>query len=301
MLIVNPAAGRGTSAEKLKHVLASFAGVGITNSVMTRAPGDEERCVREAQANGFDTIVACGGDGTCSKVTEAILSGDARCRLGVVPMGTGNDFAKSLGVFSLSASAIAALCVSGRSVQFDAGKVDERWFINTCGFGFDAAVLEKANGIRWLKGNPVYIYAALKELFSYGGMRVDIGDERPSPERTLMVVAANGQYLGGAFRIAPAASLTDGMLDVVTFTDAGVFARAGLFAAALRGAHAGRRGVTITPADDITLSFDAPPAMEVDGELRTASSRVVRLRCVRGALDVIAAAPRERLLISSEG
>jgi len=104
-----------------------------------------------------------------------------------------------------------------------------------------------------------------------------------------MVTVSNGRYLGGAFKIAPRASVLDGKLDVCFFADSNVLQRARLFFGALRGTHLGLRGVSFSSADDLTFAFAAPPSMEIDGELRAARSATVSLRCVPLALSVVAA------------
>jgi diacylglycerol kinase family enzyme len=105
----------------------------------------------------------------------------------------------------------------------------------------------------------------------------------------LMAVASNGRSLGGAFWIAPTASVIDGKLDFCLFGDANVLGRARRFAAALRGTHLTLPGVTGLKADTLTLTFAEKPAMEMDGELRQATSRIVKIECVPRALSVYAA------------
>jgi diacylglycerol kinase family enzyme len=104
-----------------------------------------------------------------------------------------------------------------------------------------------------------------------------------------MVTVSNGRYLGGAFKIAPHASVLDGRLDACFFADSNVVERARLFVGALRGAHLGLRGVSSASVDNLALTFAAPPPMEIDGELRTARSVTVELKCLRRALSVVAA------------
>jgi diacylglycerol kinase (ATP) len=289
-LIVNPAAGRGGIRAKLPHLLRVFRSQGFVNISYTSAAGDEEDLALRAITQGTRTIVAVGGDGTCGRIADAILQSRSGCRLAVVPIGTGNDFAKTLGVYEYKPEQIAGLVTRGVATRIDVGWADGHYFLNSCGFGFDASVLEASNSIRFLKGNAVYMYAALRQLFSYRGIEVrasGLSGVKRGP--MLMVTVSNGQYLGGAFRIAPHASVVDGELDVCFISDSNVVQRLRLFLGAIRGTHLGMPSVTSAGVHQLTLTFANRPAMEMDGELRHSRSKTVELRCLPRALAVIAA------------
>ena len=104
-----------------------------------------------------------------------------------------------------------------------------------------------------------------------------------------MVIVSNGQFLGGAFKVAPRASVLDGRLDACFFSDAGVIERVKLFAGAMRGTHLEMPAVTSVKVQQLTLTFASKPSMEMDGELRPAGSKSVELKCVPRALTVVVA------------
>ena len=289
-VIVNPAAGRGGIRAKIPSLLETFRARGVTRFFETSRAGDEETLTLRAIDEGANTIVAVGGDGTCGRIAEAIIRSRSRCTLAVMPAGTGNDFAKTLGVEKFSPEQIADLVRRCRETRIDVGAAAGHFFLNSCGFGFDASVLEASNGIKWLKGDAVYIYAALRQLFGYRGMEVRTsGVGGVARERMLMVTVSNGRWLGGAFKIAPRASVTDGRLDVCFIRDAGVVRRLKLFAGAMRGSHLEMPSVTSAVVSQLSLTFAAPPLMEMDGELRVATSKTLELKCVPRALAVLAA------------
>jgi len=289
-LIVNPAAGRGAVHATLPFVRSAFAAHGIDNVYESAAPGDEERLAVRAVRDGVQTIVAVGGDGTCSHIANAILRSAAPCRLAVVPVGTGNDFAKILGLNGYAPEQIANLVARGEATRIDVGLSDGHYFLNSCGFGFDASVLEASNRVRFLKGDAVYIYAALGQLFTYRGIEVSAnGVPGVKRGRMLMVTVSNGRWLGGAFNIAPHASVLDGKLDACFFGDSNVIERVKLFVGAMRGTHIGMPSVSAAAVQQLSLTFPSNPSMEMDGELRTAQSRTVELKCVPRALSVVAA------------
>ena len=289
-VVANPAAGRGTSAKGLAELRADFAARGVTEFHATTIAGDEELLSARALESGAQTIVAVGGDGTCTHIAQAILASGKRCRLAVIPTGTGNDFAKTLGVAKLSPGAVMDLLARDDTTSsIDVGIVDGYHFVNSCGFGFDASVLEATTSSRFLKGNAVYIYSALTQLFTYRGMSVAVGSNHAEAKRMLMLTVSNGRFLGGAFRIAPTASVIDGELDIAFFSDSNVIQRARLFAGALRGTHVRLPSVKTQRVSAMTLQFAETPMMEVDGELRRARSSTVEIGCQARALDVVAA------------
>ena len=288
--IANPAAGRGKGVHILRALEATDARARATGILTTQASGDEARLVKQALRQGAKTIVVVGGDGTCSKIAQAIVDAQSGCSLALIPAGTGNDFAKTLGVDSATPEEIFRLAANGKSTPMDVGHADGRFFLNSCGFGFDPSVLEASNHVRFLKGDAVYIYSALRQLFNYPGVYVSTnGVAGVKRGRMLMITVSNGRFLGGAFKIAPHASVLDGRLDACFFSDANVVQRVRLFAGALRGTHEGMPQVVSASVQQLTLTFPSPPQMEIDGELRTASSKTVELRCYPRALSVIAA------------
>ena len=288
-LIVNPAAGRGRALQRLAELRACFAEQEIGGTYQTLKSGDEVHLAGRALENGATTIVAIGGDGTAAGVATAILRAGSPCRLAVFPVGTGNDFAKTLGVDRYSPQQITELVLGGTASRIDIGLADDRYFLNSCGFGFDASVLEASNRVRFLQGDAVYIYSALRQLFTYRGVEVSTNAASVKRREMLMVTVSNGRWLGGAFKIAPQASVLDGKLDACFISDSNLVERVKLFAGALRGTHIGMPSVSMTSIQHLTLTFPDNPSMEIDGELRQAQSKTVELRCIQRALSVVAA------------
>jgi YegS/Rv2252/BmrU family lipid kinase len=289
-VIVNPEAGRGRGRRLLDQVRHAFEGSARFRLRETRFQGDEEAIARAEIADGCEIIVAVGGDGTCARVANAIINSGGVCRLAVLPAGTGNDFAKMLGVSRFTPLQIAEVIAGDTATRIDVGFANEYYFLNSCGFGFDASVLEASKSVRFLKGNAVYIYSALTNLFSYRGIEISADGVPGTKGRLmLMVTVSNGRFLGGAFKIAPHASVLDGKLDACFFSDSNVVGRVRLFVGAMRGTHIGMPSVSTASVQHLALTFPTSPVMEMDGELRVARSRTVELTCVPRALAVVAA------------
>ena len=288
-VIVNPAAGKGRGARAESDVRRAFATLGITDVRATRVAGDERTLARRAIEEGAHTLVAVGGDGTWGNVANAIIASGADVRLALVAAGTGNDFAKTVGAPATDVAATARLAVDGPDVAVDVGRIEGKHFLNVTGFGFDIAVIEDAARVTWLTGGLVYPYCALRQLFGYPGMRIDVSSaaERHGERDHLMLIIANGKHFGGAFRIAPNARLTDGQLDAVSISAVAPLRRVRLFGATTRGTHVTHPDVRTEQASSFTLAFPSPPAYETDGEYNRASSSTLEVRCVPRALRVV--------------
>jgi diacylglycerol kinase (ATP) len=288
-VIVNPAAGRGRGARALPAVRAAFAAAGVGEVRVTQAREDERAVARTAIDDGFGTLVAVGGDGTWSNVANAILASRADCRLALIAAGTGNDFAKTVGAPMNDLARTAQLAVDGPDTRVDVGQIEDHFFLNIAGFGFDIAVLEDIPKIPLLRGDAVYVVSALRQIIGYGGVEIGVasrGEDRGKLHH-LMLVIANAKNFGGAFKIAPDASLTDGKLDAIAIYDAPALQRLRLFAAAVKGTHTTKAGVRVEQSATFSLTFAAPPAYETDGEYRQAKSSSLNVTCVPGALRVL--------------
>lgn len=274
-----------------EHLRAVFAEVGITDFRGTQAAGDEARLVQEAIADDVETIVVAGGDGTWGKCAVALGKAGSPARMAFVAAGTGNDFAKNLRAPAANVRAMAALIASGGGERrIDLGRVDDAWFANVAGFGFDVACLHASKRIPLLRGPAVYVAAALSELFGYRGLDASLGGTGETPERwqrRLMVVFANGKEFGGTFRIAPDARVDDGKLNALVFNDFAKWRRVPLLVAALRGTHVRSPLVQHVTAGEFTLECAEAPWIELDGELHRAAAPRVTVACVPGALRVL--------------
>jgi diacylglycerol kinase (ATP) len=282
-VVLNPAAGGGRARRLLSRSRAAFAGTPVR---LTEGPDDERRLVRDALAGGASTIVAIGGDGTWSKVADAIAESGADIRLAVVAAGTGNDFARTLGAPAHDIEAIARLVADPRAERrIDLLRIDgRRHVLNVAGVGFDAAVAQRVERAR-LPRAAAYVAGSLAELFRYPGF--EVAEEGVAGRRLLMLALANGRHFGGTFVIAPGAELDDGLIDVVAIADASPVERLRLFAAAFSGRHVSMPGVEVRRAAALTLRFAAAPLLEVDGDLHRAASPEVEVVCLRGALRVV--------------
>ena len=288
-LLVNPAAGRGSGRRLAPEVQKRLRQQGADCSLQfTNAPGEMRGLVVAALRNGADCVAIAGGDGSVNEAVNGYV-GIARegQAFAVIPLGTGNDFAKLLGTGNDWAVACERAS-SGAYRRVDAGRCNGHVFANGIGAGFDAQVAMEANGIRWLRGNAVYGAALARTLLlSYSTPRARIVHDGGRIEtRITMLAAANGTTYGGAFRIAPGADIADGMLDLMI---ADGLSRAGIISFiphVLRGTHVGRNGVTMVRTRRLVMETDEPLAVHADGEIIDRAAKRLEVEVLPGALFV---------------
>jgi diacylglycerol kinase (ATP) len=304
-VIFNPASGRGRGARRLSTYRALLdEHLGSYGHASTEAAGDEYALADRAMDEGYDLIVAVGGDGTWSHVADRIASRGADVALGVLPAGTGNDFGRNLELsFSDPAAAVKALA-TGRERRIDVGFVHtpsapdddseaprSRHFLNVIGIGFDVAVIDAAASARFLRGELLYKLTALQQLFRFPGAPLtatdDTGFERAATH--LMVTISNGRWFGGGFPIAPDGRIDDGVLHACLIGDASPLQRLKLFGLAEKGRHVGDPRVELRSAARFHLESDLPIRFEVDGDVFRTEGTALDLEVRPGALTLVGA------------
>ena len=270
----------------------------------TSRPGEERELADHALAEGYDVIVAVGGDGTWSNVADRLVaSGRTDVALGILPSGTGNDFGRNFGYDPRNPAVAVGVLAAGHTRMIDVGRVDTpsasehtpelmepRHFLNLIGFGFDIAVIDAARDARFLRGAVLYKMTALQQLFRFPGIdaRIEAANGETNASHQLMVTVSNGRYFGGGFPIAPQATVDDGKLHACIIGDAPPLGRLRLFNLAERGRHVASDRVEIIDDGSFRLSFDTPPRFEMDGDVRRAGDSVIEARALPAALRVVA-------------
>jgi YegS/Rv2252/BmrU family lipid kinase len=271
-VIINPVAGphaRRVAEPERRARLADDAlrAQGVEPAIhFTRARGHAAELAAAAVRDGADGVVAWGGDGTVSEVASALLDGPVS--LSVVPTGSGNGFARALGVPRDAAAALAR--IGGAPVRaVDVGMVNGRAFVSVAGCGFDAHVARLFNAMRPRSyGFASYVAITARELWKYRGGPVTalVHGERIAVDDALIVAFANSPQYGNGARIAPAARVDDGLLDLVMVRRRSP-ARTLLAARRLfDGTVAAEPSVTMRPFSALTIMAEAPIAFHVDGE-----------------------------------
>lgn len=275
-IIFNPVAGKGRASAALSLTLEYLTGHGIEYRLhTTRAPSHATKLA--AATPPGSTVIAMGGDGTVHEVVRGLLSGapdheptSASGRtLGLVPVGSGDDFAFSLGLRRGEIVPALERIVAGRTRLVDLGFVDGEPFVNAVGVGFDAEVAHRVmTSPKLLKGPAAYFYGVATALgaLTPAGVSVLVDGAEVYRGASLLVSCQNGPRTGGSFYFAPAARNDDGLLDVVV---AGAFSRAGtlrILPKVMKGAHLTDPRVWLFQGRTVELIWDRPQRGHAEGE-----------------------------------
>jgi diacylglycerol kinase (ATP) len=277
-VIVNPVAGARTTYRKWPKINSLLRHIGLHFEFQyTEGVGHAIELARAAAGDGCQFLVAVGGDGTVNEVANGILlSKDlSKATIGIISTGTGGDFVRSIGIPRDYIKACSFL-FSPRRRLIDVGVVEyqrdgkplKRFFVNSAGVGFDAAVAEVSNSLpKFLGGTMPYIMGLLKSLAGYRNKSVVLRiDDKAEEKRILSVVVANGCYFGGGMRVAPQADIGDGLLDVIAVGDMGKFELLRAFPTIYKGTHIYHPKVSIEKATQVTIESKERFLVHADGE-----------------------------------
>lgn len=291
-VIANPEAGRGKGRAARDAAVTRLRELGLQVSVRTGSSAAEtRRCAVEAVAAKPDVLVLVGGDGTLATVIDVLIG--SGIPLVLVPAGTGNDLARSLGIpyGSAETAALAATAVvHGTAHALDVGEAicpdGTARFLTVAALGFDATVSERTNRLRWPRGRARYYLALIIELLRLRALdftvRVDGVESRIS--RGTLIAVGNTRSYGGGMPVCPDADPHDGILDVVHIAPVGRLQLIRLFPYLLRGTHVQLPQVTTTRAIELEV---AAPGLIVYADGERVGTESVHVRTIPGALSIL--------------
>lgn len=304
-VILNPYSGRGSGARARPQICAALEQAGVTFDLAeTVSMGHGVTLARDAHSEGYGTVVAVGGDGTISEVmnglAQATPPGEIVGKLGVIPLGTGNDFADMVGC-ERTIERAARVIAAGRTRHIDLGharihdgtQVIERYFDNNMGIGFEAWVTLESYKIKRLSGTLLYILAALRAIRSYQSRLMTLDWETGSGEsghyaaKILLVSIGNSRRTGGGFYLTPQAKMDDGLLDVVFAHALPRWRILSLLPKALFGKHIGDPAVTMLRCHRLNLACSTGAPVHLDGEVVAPNATSVAIELQPGRLEVI--------------
>ena len=297
LVIANPAAHSGAGekgARFAEDFLKSFSSATKGFEVIrTKAP--EDAIDIAATASGYDTVLALGGDGIIHEVVNGLMAihGDIRPQLGIIPMGSGNDYARTLGMRKNDVQGALAQLVRGVARPCDLGLVNGVHFMETLSFGLDAAIandttVKRAEGTTQ-EGEELFIRSAIKILSEAKegfGVSAAFDEEDPVDLCSIIFAIQVGPTYGGGFRICPEADPSDGYLDTCYNVKLPQLPKLmTLLGLARMGKHTLSKVVRTRRLRHAELHFDAEPPCQVDGEMLRGTDFIVDV--VPAAIDVI--------------
>lgn len=272
-LVVNPQAGSERSLEILPAVNARLRRrLDHVDVVLTIEEGDGTRAAEDAVRAGYDSVVAVGGDGTLNEVLNGIAAVPGALdavALGLIPLGTGNDFARAMNI-SVEPVEAAEAILQGVTRRVDVGRVAGRVFVNASAGGFVAETSVRVdNRLKTLTGAFAYLLGGAQALLEYDAVdtRVSIDDGSPLDLRLEMFAVSNGPYIGGGHRLSPAARVDDGVLDLCIVTELPMVEFVPLLAKASRGEHLDDSHVFSARARRLRIEFARPTLVNTDGQV----------------------------------
>ena len=287
-VIINPKAG---SAEQVSVLEDALERQDAISCWQTAEAGDARALAIKALEDGFDRIVAAGGDGTISEVVNGMMPGERAATLGIIPLGTGNDLARTLALPNDPRDALALVLADGhRPIDVIKATSGDRtvYGINAAAGGFTGQVNEiMTSEMKATWGPLAYLFgaaSALPDLRDYH-TRIALDDEPEEAIDAFNVVIANGRSIGGGKRVAPHANPMDGLLDVVIVKQAGALELAGLAAKFAVGDHLKSPHVIYRCVKHIRVTSKPGMWFNVDGELL--AKEPLTFTVLPGALNVV--------------
>jgi len=274
-LFINPAAGRGLARRHAESICRLLADSGVAcEEIHSTAVSDIEHKVFAAASAGADRIIVAGGDGSVHEAVNGILRSDSRTALGVIPLGTGNDFAKACSIplhWEDATRLLADRISSDMPLRYiDAGRMNDRYFANGAGIGFDAKINHIARSNRLPLGDLVYLIAVFQGVWDgvitpSVRMQYD-GADYDGP--VTLVEVCNGPSVGGMFQIAPMARNDDEILDLVFVKPVGRLRIFALLPKLVKGSHISAPEVTCARVNSVSLIAEGPVPSHLDGEVQ---------------------------------
>jgi len=289
LIIMNPAAGSAGQAAALRERVTTQPEVTLTE---TDNAGHARDLAKDAVLSGFDLVVAAGGDGTINEVVQGLSTDLSRARLGILPLGTGNDLARSLAIPGNPVEALDWIAGGGRERRIDLIHVEapatSSYCINVAAGGFSGQVDEILTEEMKSKWGPLsYIRAAASVLPNLEGYTTSLAYDDGEHEEimALNVILANGRTCAGGLRVAPTADLEDGLIDVVIVRYTSLLDLAAVAALLVTGSYLESQDVIHRRARRVSIQSKPGMWFNVDGELLT--KKPATFTSVPGALRVI--------------
>lgn len=292
-LFLNPTAGRGRAGKRQPRILELLEQSGIPVEYHeSKSAGDLEKRVLLHTDAGAKRVVIAGGDGSIHEAVNGIMRSNNDAALGVIPTGTGNDFAKACDIplnwehaTRLLADRIAA---AERPRKIDVGRFNDRFFANGAGVGFDAKVTRVAQSIRLPIGDLVYLLAIFRTMLdgiASPQLRITAEDFVWDGPLTLAAIS-NGPWVGGMFHIAPMADNADNILELLIAKPVTRRRIITLLPKLMSGEHMQEAEIVHQPVTNLTIRADRPIPSHLDGEVQPMQTDF-ELSLLPGALDLL--------------
>ncbi|SFG87004.1 diacylglycerol kinase (ATP) [Sporolactobacillus nakayamae] len=267
-IIYNPTSGRELAKKNIAYILDRLEDAGYEASAYaTKREGDATKAARKAVKRKFDLVVAAGGDGTINEVISGLAEMDYRPKLGILPLGTTNDFARAIGIPRDIVKACNVLC-DGHEMPIDIGKVNDRYFVNIAGGGkLTELTYDVPSKLKTMIGQLAYFIKGIEMLPSIRPIKVKIDyDDRTFEGDIMLFLVSNSNSVGGFEKLAPDAKMNDGLFDLIILKAANLAEFIRLATMATRGEHMKDPKVIYAQASRIKIEAEEKMQLNIDGE-----------------------------------
>lgn len=251
IFIINPTSGNNKGIEVGKVIEEYCKSIKVQYKIIYTNKNNDAKNIAESYKSYENSIIySVGGDGTLNEVINGIAN--SKVKLGLIPIGTGNDFYKTL--------------IDFKGDKIDLGKVNDKYFINIASLGLDAEIANYANKLKKynLPNNIVYVSSLAKNYFSYKPIKLGINNIYKD---TTILTICNGKYYGGGFKIAPNSKLNDGMFDVFDVKSLNKLEIINLLAKLVKAKHIGDKNINFYKTDSLYVNSSIPINCNIDGEI----------------------------------
>lgn len=267
LVIMNPVAGKGEGLKHKSWIVEKLGNSSIDfDYVESTYEGEIEKLTHELDMDKFSEIIVIGGDGTLVEAINGIKGRDIK--LGLIPVGTGNDFARTLSGEINPRNALDSI-IDGNFTAIDLGRVNDKYFVNVTGFGIDSYIL--ANMVifkKFLGGSLAYLASTLYTLFKFKSKKVKLHINGEVLEREIMLAAiSNGQYFGGGMKISPNAKVDDGEFELVLVNKISIIKFLSVFQKVYKGTHLTVSEVEVFKSKAFFIESEESIPINVDGNL----------------------------------
>jgi len=295
VFLVNPASANGGTGKRWPELAHRAAQLGLDGTTLfSERPGHLIELAEQAARAGAELVVSVGGDGTLNEVVNGLVRADTSVELATIPLGTGMDFVRTYGIPTRFDDAVLT-ALKGMTRTIDVGRVSyrewsgatgERYVANVGSVGMSAAVAQRANGMsKALGGKATFFYALTRVFFEWENTLVSVQlDEERREGRMHDVIVANGQWHGGAMRLAPEAQPDDGLFDVVLIGDVTKRDFVTTAPKLYKGTYLSHPKIELLRSRAVAVDAPERLPIELDGE--QVGTTPVRFEIVPGALRV---------------
>lgn len=279
LFIINPVSGKGATKDMIPVIKKLMKDYDMDMKI-SRSPGDATK-IAKAYKEKYTDIISVGGDGTLTEIVDGLAGFEGN--LGIIPAGTGNDFARTIELPSAIETCLDII-IQGKTRAVDIPTVNNSRFINVASFGIDSGVIIDTDKIKKkITGTTAYVLSALKNIMQFKPYRVTMEiDDMTVSEEVVIVAVGNGKYFGGGMKVTPNAEIDDGLLDVVIARKTKKSKLVQLFTKLFKGTHMSDpivehykcKKFSIMSSDEIFINTDGNLIGKVPAQIEVGNDKI---------------------------